>query len=370
MLTAKHRALLDAILAAPDDDELRLVYADLLEEEGEAIRAAFLRAQLARSDAAEALETRYGAQLAGVVASYARRWTFARGLVAAISADLPTLGAHLATLLAAAPIRTLQLADDDEPDDDAWEARRLDAARAIAACPRLAAIETLDATFGCFEPAPLAAVLASPHLTGLHRLVLGRDTGRPAIRALAAARLPALRALCCFPEAATLDAAELAPLVARLDVLELWGTGLGPDGAEALFGTRAPLRLRHLALAATAYRANPIGPRGAAALAAAPLDHLRTLELGGAALGDAGLAALLGAPWFARLEVLDLDENQLTDRGLRALLAAAGGLTQLSIGRNQVSAETLAAFERLPRLTRLRFAGPWRALLTRTPSGP
>ena len=194
-MSARHRALLDAILRAPADDELRLVYADLLEEEGEPVRAELIRAQIAAGgeDAAararaDQLEARYGAQLAGVVASYARRWTFSRGLVSTISSDLETLGAHLETLLAAAPIHTLQLSDDerDEVGEDAAtgqdaasdgdrDARRLRAARAIAACPRLAAIETIDATFCCLEDAPLEALLASASLTGLGRLVLGRD---------------------------------------------------------------------------------------------------------------------------------------------------------------------------------------------------
>jgi len=384
VVTSKHQALLDAILRSPGDDELRLVYADLLEEEGDTVRAELIRAQLAAASAsdadaarasqrAETLEARYGPQLAGVIASHARRWTFSRGLVSSISADLVTLGAHVATLLAAAPIQTIQLSDDDDDDDggDAWAERRLHAARSLAGCARLATIETLDATFGCFERAPLEAMLSSPYLTGLVRLVLGRDTGRAAIRALAAAhaRLPALRALCCFPESAAVNdegAAALAasPLLAQLEVLELWGTGVGPEGAAALFAAPSLGRLRHLALAATAYRANPIGPRGAAALAGARLDRLHTLELGGAAIEDAGLAALAAAPWLASVEVLDLEENHLTDHGLRALARSPGaaGLTQLSIGRNQASAATLAELEQLPRLTRLRVGGPWRTL--------
>jgi uncharacterized protein (TIGR02996 family) len=49
MLTATHPALaglLAAIIAEPDSDDLRLIYADFLEEHGEPERAEFVRVQL------------------------------------------------------------------------------------------------------------------------------------------------------------------------------------------------------------------------------------------------------------------------------------------------------------------------------------
>jgi uncharacterized protein (TIGR02996 family) len=39
-------ALLQAIIDSPDDDSLRLVYADFLDESGEAARATFIRVQI------------------------------------------------------------------------------------------------------------------------------------------------------------------------------------------------------------------------------------------------------------------------------------------------------------------------------------
>jgi uncharacterized protein (TIGR02996 family) len=44
-MTADERALLNAIIAAPDDDLPRLVYADWLEEHDRAERAEFIRVQ-------------------------------------------------------------------------------------------------------------------------------------------------------------------------------------------------------------------------------------------------------------------------------------------------------------------------------------
>src|SRR5579872_576249 len=42
----KQDALLQAVLEAPDDDTLRLVYADRLEEQGDVARAEFIRVQV------------------------------------------------------------------------------------------------------------------------------------------------------------------------------------------------------------------------------------------------------------------------------------------------------------------------------------
>jgi uncharacterized protein (TIGR02996 family) len=42
---SEQSAFLDAIVANPDDDSPRLVYADYLEENGEPERAAFIRVQ-------------------------------------------------------------------------------------------------------------------------------------------------------------------------------------------------------------------------------------------------------------------------------------------------------------------------------------
>ncbi|MFO0825062.1 MAG: TIGR02996 domain-containing protein [Gemmataceae bacterium] len=48
-----HDALLAAICAEPDEDTPRLAYADLIEENGDSTRAAFIRTQIAIARAAE-----------------------------------------------------------------------------------------------------------------------------------------------------------------------------------------------------------------------------------------------------------------------------------------------------------------------------
>lgn len=51
-------ALLQAIIDSPDDDGLRLVYADFLEERGEPERATFIRVQIELANLPQADERR------------------------------------------------------------------------------------------------------------------------------------------------------------------------------------------------------------------------------------------------------------------------------------------------------------------------
>lgn len=59
-MTSSHDALYRAICAHPDEDTPRLAFADLIEEDGDGRRAAFIRAQvaLARAELRPALRAR------------------------------------------------------------------------------------------------------------------------------------------------------------------------------------------------------------------------------------------------------------------------------------------------------------------------
>ncbi|MEZ4238499.1 MAG: hypothetical protein R3F59_20570 [Myxococcota bacterium] len=63
---------------------------------------------------------------------------------------------------------------------------------------------------------------------------------------------------------------------------------------------------------------NHVGPDGAAALAAAPLRALRTLDLRFCPIGPAGAAALAASPAVSRLEALHLHLDDV-GAGARAL---------------------------------------------------
>src|SRR5205823_14578123 len=65
---------------------------------------------------------------------------------------------------------------------------------------------------------------------------------------------------------------------------------------------------------------NPVGEKGARALAEAPFRGLVRLDLRASRLGDAGLRALLGTHGFAELAILDLWEAGFNKKGERALV--------------------------------------------------
>jgi uncharacterized protein (TIGR02996 family) len=385
--------LLAAICAAPDDDAPRLAYADWLQASGDPDQAEFIRAQIAVAHAhagrgsepvppelparVKALERQHGRRFAGVIADRARDYSFKRGLVEQIRVDVVTLAQHADALLGSAPVRSLAIA----PLEDEEEGAPFELIEQLAACPHLARVREIDASEGTLGDADgegkrLAALLTSPYLTALEKLVLGSDGTAETAQAIAEAheRLPSLHTLMfeaplgsCHVGDEGAVALAASPLCAQLEVLAIAGSGLGPRGAGAL--ASAFHRLRELYLTATWYETNPIGPEGARALAnATGLSNLHVMDLSGAGIGDEGLEALATASWLPALRELNLGDNNVTDYGVLALARSgrAGHLRELSLGwgdtdpglDNQVSPFTLHVLADLPQLARVRVGNP------------
>jgi uncharacterized protein (TIGR02996 family) len=365
-------ALLQAILADPDDDTPRLAYADWLEEQGtDPARAEFIRLQIefarreARGDASRwELTQRQQYLLAGYERAWTaelrpllgRSWVFRRGFVEGVRMTAAQLLSRARALFSRTPVREVNLVNVD------GRAARL------ARLPCLARLRAL--ALYQLAPGDLAALASSPHLTGLTLLNLGGnwqltpddvqslgsspymgrlDTlvinnihgfGPPLVRALAEAPPPALRSLdlgCC--DLGEEEAAALAgstPL-ATLAELKLAYNALGPLGAWALAASP-----RLAGLTALDLSANKIGTTGARALAGSPhLAGLTSLTLIRNGIGDEGARALASSPSLARLERLFLAENALTDEGARALADSPhlGALAWLNLGAgNSISA--------------------------------
>jgi uncharacterized protein (TIGR02996 family) len=117
-VTADETALLSAILAAPDDDVPRLVYADYLEDRGDGPRAAFVRLQceharrLANSEPVtdDLIDTiRRLRPLVAIADDWlvpaGGHMTFHRGFVQAVRAAGPQAAAVALALLRCAPLR-------------------------------------------------------------------------------------------------------------------------------------------------------------------------------------------------------------------------------------------------------------------------
>src|SRR5437588_361311 len=71
-MTSDERGLIDAIRDDPDDESARLVYADWLEENGQAERAEFVRLQLARAAGEATEESRHREKQ--LLAAHASEW--------------------------------------------------------------------------------------------------------------------------------------------------------------------------------------------------------------------------------------------------------------------------------------------------------
>jgi uncharacterized protein (TIGR02996 family) len=162
-------AFLADIIANPDDDVLRLIYADYLDEHGQPDRASFIRVQIGLATlpltdprrpvlttTERLLLEKHERQWAGPLAERALDWGFHRGFIEFIYCTASTLVKHGDTLFRSVPVRDLQLAFGEYVD-----------------------VSQLG-------DEGLIRLLASPHLSGLQRLGLAHmGIGVDGMRALA-----------------------------------------------------------------------------------------------------------------------------------------------------------------------------------------
>jgi uncharacterized protein (TIGR02996 family) len=182
-------ALFRAILAAPDDEALRLIYADWLEDQGDP-RAEFVRVQcaLARLPEGHPERTALAAREAHLLAAHRRRWngelhrllsrtplrnavparrglvrgwTYRRGLVEEITVEARAFLDHAATLFQLGPLREVRFFRGAAPH-----------VRQLSDMPHLARLVCLDFSGNALHGDPLRALLASPHLQPLTALRL------------------------------------------------------------------------------------------------------------------------------------------------------------------------------------------------------
>lgn len=340
-------AFLATIVEQPDDDAPRLIFADWLDDHGDADRAEFIRVQVesARLSSGSARGVALARREAELRGRGEHEWRtrlphldgvswegFSRGFVEAVFVETVEQLLHYADILfAVTPVRSVQIGTLSAAD----------AAR-LAQAPVLARLQELNLgnnpTLGRDG---VRALASSPHLANLTALLLHyNDLGDDAVRDLAR-----------------------SPYLGNLVELYLSGNALGDPAAAALAGTFPRLRdldLRDnriadpgvLALAdapahpqlATLYLVNnTIGPLGAHALAATPhLPQLARLYLNYNPVGDEGAMAFADAPGRAALLDLDLRHAQVRDAGGRALARSLylPRLELLWLSGNRLSAET------------------------------
>jgi uncharacterized protein (TIGR02996 family) len=389
-------ALYRAIIENPADDTLRLVYADALEEDGEAQHAAFIRAHIELTRLPEydplAVHIRHHGQVKPdmrLVLEAALpdgiEWVrdpFRRGLPGAIEArDGEVFVSNADDLFTRFPIESLDL-----------RVVRASEVREVAECSWLERIISLAFTQGTSAPI-IRPILASPHLTQLTELRLSSEFTTPAtVTAIVRSRVfkqltslgvrsdsrssgtmagelarlakpPALKKLDLSGNRLTADV--VASLVASeavgaVEDLDLSENTLDAEGVAALAEGHLPaLRSLHLlrtrpredgvsALAAAEFfpelrslslGGNNLGPSAVFALANAPADNLRVLDLRENRVGDRGATSLAENPHLGNLVLLDLAEANIGNAGAEALADSPhlGGLSYLNLYENSIN---------------------------------
>jgi uncharacterized protein (TIGR02996 family) len=356
MAVTHEDAFIQAIIESPDDDVPRLVFADWLDDHGQAERAEFIRVQVELARAAAdglAPATRRDELLARqqeLLRGHERQWAdrlhgvadrywFRRGFVEDVEIDAEALLAHSSTVFESAPVRHARLGGG------------LEALARLSASPLLARLRSIDLSFGCYgvNDGDLKSLATLPLLRLLESLcVIECNVSGEGLRSvLGSSHLLRLRCLhlseCQMHGEDGVRPLAESPRLAGLTQLWLNDNGLGDAGASALAASPNWLRLEHLSLSEC-----EVGDGGAEALARSPhLGRLAGLYLSGNDVGDRGAAALAGSAGLPAVEHLYLQRNQVTDAGARAFASSPhlGRLRALVLEKNEIGPEGVAALK-------------------------
>jgi uncharacterized protein (TIGR02996 family) len=397
-------AFLRAVRDQPDDEMNYLVYADWLDDHGQAARAELVRVQGAlhglrwQADEypephREALREREKALLTAHADEWLAElpdlpgvgWDFHRGLVArVVFANAYVFRDRVAEVFGRAPVQHVAFKALRGLQHVAgspllrW-VRQLDLSgkllrggiRLLATTPEVEGLTWLDLSGNNLSSADVRLLFRSSFLANLRSLHLGQSRSNKnflaveGVEALAeAAHFRQLRELFLRGNAIGPGGGRAlagAPQLSGLRVLELTGCNIGNAGGQALAGSPHLARLEGLHL-----RGNQLSAPAAEALGAARFPALHTLCLRGNFIGSAGARALADNPHFARLAVLDLSANVIGDEGAAALARSPhlAGLELLDLASAGIGDAGACALAESPGLTRLRWLNVYNNLYT------
>lgn len=317
------------IIAAPEDDLPRLIYADWLEENGQAARAEFIRSQIESTRAepfspqARAAETKAD-RLREV---HDRLWTrqllgfcigmpqFRRGFIEHITVDPVSLVTFVDKIMQAEPIQSLRLFRSANVQE--WLS--LVPALELPQLQRLRQLELSVARLG-FDNDEYTALLRSAPLRGIRHLCL-RDC------ALQPSWLCELFGSDAFPDLTHLDVAEI--------------TNLGPGLLAALSPVRDRL-LRSLDISGVMIASGEMQRL----LACPCLQEAEALRMRYSGRGEPGPLNYLEIGWvlpWQRLRVLDVSGQGLGDDAVRAIAMQkeASSLRWLGLANNHLGVDSI-----------------------------
>jgi uncharacterized protein (TIGR02996 family) len=365
-------ALLRTIRETPDDDTARLVYADFVEEEGDAARGEFIRVQIALACTPEGdpartvLEDREHELLAenehrwigaapntdGLLG-----WHFERGFINEVSATTSFMLNEGAGVCAAHPIRRwrVQCTQQDMADDlreagqRAWLSRleainlagwyqtvgEIERFLTRSAFERLRELDLtdrpgLDELPGILEHAPFREQLKVLRVGGRYPGQAGRLDAWDLARVLAPTRLTDLSMPGCLLTAADVRGLLIGDCCRELVSLDIRDNQLEPDGWDAFRGPKC--KLRSLDLSGT--------PLGAIALEDVlrqePLSQLRVLHLNRCGSAMANIRALAGSRFWTQAEELRMQNGLVPENSLEPIFSSVGppALRVLDVAQN------------------------------------
>ncbi len=399
-------SFLQEIIAAPDDDGPRLVYADWLEERGDP-RAEFIRVQceearLGDSDRREELRRR----VRQLLRKHATGWTaelgakgaeirgpdYHRGFVESAKMSIRFCLKSGAELMAKTPIRRVTLTSGGKLLPKLAQAQHLlglqelcfvehrfpesDAAEFVQS-PYLANLQTFELHRSHFDSGHFASALASSSFTKLTALNLGLAQSvdpnwaepllnAPWLRTIESLHLGRLndemvRRFASSPLLGNLKnwymtniglslstetgrTLAASPLTTHLERLSLCFCNMTIEGLRALAAANWS------ALQTLDITGAKLGPAGIAALVSGNWPALKRLDLCGTEMGSEGLAALLHRPWLKNLELLNLVGNDLTKQDLLTLIASPNWSHRTKICLSANSIDRMEAEEILVKL--------------------
>jgi uncharacterized protein (TIGR02996 family) len=337
-VTEQHDGLLQAILDDPYDDDVRLVYADWLEDHDQAERAGFIRLQieLARLPKGDKRRKNMERREKALLAEHAQEWFsppagwqvrqpfhVRRGFPEVLHVEVADAIEHQ-DAIARWPIIRLRGRD--------LHTTSLDRVQLLAESPFLARIRELDLNYTPIGFEGLRILARSPHAVNLVRLEIGNnnigDTG-----------------------ASLLARTSYMPGLRELDLCHNRITSVG---LRALLRSKQRRAIRALSLSG-----NQVSPDDLCTLLESKnWPGLTDLNLWYTRLGNPGVRQLAGCRGLARLTALNLNNNNLTDAGIRALAGSpyASNLRTLHLSINTVSpkgADALIGSPHLQGLSRL-----------------
>ncbi|HEY2910335.1 MAG TPA: TIGR02996 domain-containing protein [Gemmataceae bacterium] len=310
-MTNQQDALYRAICEYPDEDAPRLVFADCVEEAGDASRAALIRTQVALARVPE----------------YDPLWSQCRRdapnaiLGWALSYPLPSL-----------------------PSGFSWHGHRMRRGFSWRATITHATSFAKQAA-ALFAAAPIQA-LEFPHSSGVKKH-LGQLAESPSLGLLRRLDFSLTRL-----EEMDVRILGESPF-ANLSELRFEEHAVSAEGLQALATSPLAAQLTELELERPALPpAQLVG-----ALASAEAGILHKLELRNCGLLAVDVAELLAAPWLQSLNSLELSENPLKGPGVAAIgqRAAMADLEVLKLSRTFPGASGIQALSESPNLPRLRW---------------